>query len=616
MPGVPLHLGLLSLDLSSEFASCSSASPSCESNVHPAKHTETPSKVAMENIYSTNHVLRGEGNEESPVKCEKKNNFIQTVWNKLARKSAMIFKMDSALSVTVVNNDIIDTNFFEHSAEHKKQPIDEPYNFEIQEKKSLDIKQIPQHTCFEDLKPVDTFKPFIMDHEKFWLYYDDTNEDYMTWTNEHQTVKDSAEDMGFSDTCKDSDAMESHISCNREAVESTNLCPMDVDLEESVESCEEKLGEEKTVPPNININEDASVSAESFCIVSKSDVLPQLAEDPIKEIPISTRLSDMCQKVWKDVTDPFSYGPTCVEDMSEVAAKRLKQHHWKKSTNAVATGKGRGRAKSQLRRSGVSQTSHRKQPRDNFDIDIEDDYEAWQNVEAYHAIEDNHSLSSEPGYFDDAHGYDVTDDAQPIGQTVSPATFNSSDILSMKDKSPTKKETWQGAAESPIQRYVLDSSIAIDEDYKSEKCAQGVPHRDSLRSRLLSESSVDSEDSFCILFDAESEAENTIDIDCDETNSSDQDSEDDSMDTINEDDQSIEELMEARKVKFNPTPIVHVMIKWNYAYRAARKGPWEEMARDNERFRGRINSIAAVLNPILTNQHRLQIWQERFAIQE
>lgn len=58
------------------------------------------------------------------------------------------------------------------------------------------------------------------------------------------------------------------------------------------------------------------------------------------------------------------------------------------------------------------------------------------------------------------------------------------------------------------------------------------------------------------------------------------------------------------------------MVQWDYAYRAARKGPWEEMARDRERFRSRINCIERVLNPILTTQHRTYIWQERFALTE
>lgn len=73
-----------------------------------------------------------------------------------------------------------------------------------------------------------------------------------------------------------------------------------------------------------------------------------------------------------------------------------------------------------------------------------------------------------------------------------------------------------------------------------------------------------------------------------------------------------EQISTIFQVRFNDIPIVHHMIKWNYAYRAARKGPWEQMARNRERFRRRINHIASVLNPILTCQHRTRIWHERF----
>ncbi|XP_018340254.1 PREDICTED: uncharacterized protein LOC108747348 isoform X2 [Trachymyrmex septentrionalis] len=83
-------------------------------------------------------------------------------------------------------------------------------------------------------------------------------------------------------------------------------------------------------------------------------------------------------------------------------------------------------------------------------------------------------------------------------------------------------------------------------------------------------------------------------------------------------DKDSEELTntQSKKVSFDPTPVVHVMVTWNYAYRAARRGPWEEIARDNERFKKRIKSIAIVLDPILKSKHRSQIWQERFAFPE
>lgn len=93
------------------------------------------------------------------------------------------------------------------------------------------------------------------------------------------------------------------------------------------------------------------------------------------------------------------------------------------------------------------------------------------------------------------------------------------------------------------------------------------------------------------------------------------DSQDDSI--IFADENSEKLTAQTKKVNFDPTPVVHVMVTWNYAYRAARRGPWEQIARDNERFRGRINSFfAIVLNPILNSTHRSQVWQERFAFSE
>ncbi|XP_018398378.1 PREDICTED: uncharacterized protein LOC108776301 isoform X2 [Cyphomyrmex costatus] len=100
-----------------------------------------------------------------------------------------------------------------------------------------------------------------------------------------------------------------------------------------------------------------------------------------------------------------------------------------------------------------------------------------------------------------------------------------------------------------------------------------------------------------------------------ETNFHDGDSQlDDSIVFADEDNEKL--TTQTKKVSFDPTPVVHVMVTWNYAYRAARRGPWEEIARDNERFKGRIKSIAIVLDPILKSKHRSQVWQERFAFPE
>ena len=44
---------------------------------------------------------------------------------------------------------------------------------------------------------------------------------------------------------------------------------------------------------------------------------------------------------------------------------------------------------------------------------------------------------------------------------------------------------------------------------------------------------------------------------------------------------------------------VHYIIAWQYAYRSARKGPWEQFARDRDRFKNRIESVKCVLEPCL-----------------
>ncbi|CAG5104394.1 Similar to PPP1R15A: Protein phosphatase 1 regulatory subunit 15A (Homo sapiens) [Cotesia congregata] len=66
-------------------------------------------------------------------------------------------------------------------------------------------------------------------------------------------------------------------------------------------------------------------------------------------------------------------------------------------------------------------------------------------------------------------------------------------------------------------------------------------------------------------------------------------------------------------VRFNLEPTVHTIIKWDFAYRAARKGPWEQMARDRDRFRTRICSTGRVIEPVLATKHRDCVWRDRFA---
>lgn len=45
------------------------------------------------------------------------------------------------------------------------------------------------------------------------------------------------------------------------------------------------------------------------------------------------------------------------------------------------------------------------------------------------------------------------------------------------------------------------------------------------------------------------------------------------------------------------------MYTWAYAYRSARRGEWETMARDHERFQMRIKKLSEIIDPILIKKH-------------
>lgn len=58
-------------------------------------------------------------------------------------------------------------------------------------------------------------------------------------------------------------------------------------------------------------------------------------------------------------------------------------------------------------------------------------------------------------------------------------------------------------------------------------------------------------------------------------------------------------------------PKVHEIRAWNYAYRQARKGKWEEASRDRARFADRIRKLESIIAPVLLNDHRNRIYKNR-----
>lgn len=61
---------------------------------------------------------------------------------------------------------------------------------------------------------------------------------------------------------------------------------------------------------------------------------------------------------------------------------------------------------------------------------------------------------------------------------------------------------------------------------------------------------------------------------------------------------------------------VHHMVTWSFAHRAARKGHWEEYARDRMRFQRRIEDTDDRIDIVLQPEYRERIFRTRFAVMD
>ncbi|XP_056640713.1 uncharacterized protein LOC130447752 isoform X1 [Diorhabda sublineata] len=144
------------------------------------------------------------------------------------------------------------------------------------------------------------------------------------------------------------------------------------------------------------------------------------------------------------------------------------------------------------------------------------------------------------------------------------------------------------------------------------------PTNKYIRERELS--TCESEDSF-IVFDSgtdeelnfSDESKDSIEFETD--NDDREDEEDDSDSEIDDDFDSSNSVVPSKKVRFAENEElceIHPMVQWSFAYRNARKGPWEEYARDRHRFNKRIQDTEEVLSSIFDPKHRENVYRERF----
>ncbi|KAE8593879.1 hypothetical protein XENTR_v10019359 [Xenopus tropicalis] len=69
-----------------------------------------------------------------------------------------------------------------------------------------------------------------------------------------------------------------------------------------------------------------------------------------------------------------------------------------------------------------------------------------------------------------------------------------------------------------------------------------------------------------------------------------------------------QEKSHIKHVRFSPSVTVHHIVVWSYAHRMARRGIWEEYARDRCRFQRRIAETEAAIGFCMEPPHRKKIW--------
>ncbi|KAG7214022.1 hypothetical protein KM043_001392 [Ampulex compressa] len=524
-------------------------------------------------------------------------NAFNTIWEQFSRvPGTLMANLNNPLSVTVVQNEgIISQDFFKSLTSRKEMvPSDSLYVNNTSGKGSLNIVERVPCTMISEKQSyiIDTFdrnvyKSFKNDDyvyiEKHELKRSDENGQRIDksigyfpdhFNSESNLIAKFDSSLAMDDTKEEVDHSSTRISINNIA------------NKVSRSGIDDFKGIEIDVAENVSFN----IDAKSVIPFAQLETVLE-STNSTNQTMVSNVLMNMWQRFVNGVTDRLHMRTEFIE--SDMCVKKSYLPKQRRKMNSVAKGRGRGRARSQLRRSGVSQTRHRKErSKHDLTVDMQDDFEAWQEFEEYQSVQHG---STPNDYNSNENELDEWDAAELVVNETGPITFTFADIkpISRKPKTGRMKDR-----ETTRMRFVPEYTLEMNQDYEKQYDLQ----KNAFRPRLMSESSADSEDSYCIIFETGSEMNCTLDFDNEWKSTESQSSEDEKPE------------FQTQKVKFDLKPVVHVMVQWDFAYRAARKGPWEEMARDRERFRGRIKCIECILNPILSTLHRAQVWQERFAL--
>ncbi|KAK4878228.1 hypothetical protein RN001_010734 [Aquatica leii] len=222
----------------------------------------------------------------------------------------------------------------------------------------------------------------------------------------------------------------------------------------------------------------------------------------------------------------------------------------------------------------------------------------------------DYSKQAHDSYTPNCHRVDIVcNNTAPQIHTMTPTEAPKKHKQSRKKRNKkrrgTKHQKHMGDKTVRMDDHSVGASSAVVDGDTVDGCLS--PRRVNFRCRLPSE--CESEDSF-IVFEDESNCfgddrhSDGSETDTNDTECSFQDQSDAGCDNLT-----------TKMVRFADAEQlceIHPMIKWSYAYRKARKGPWEQHALDRMRFQNRINNAKLVLDYVLQPAHRSQIYKDRF----